>query len=241
MTATLDDLCAAALARATVENRAEIDLAIACARGEPAAITRFDRDYLDVVPQALAAMKLPAATVEDVRSIVRDKLLLPPTPRILEYAGQNRLRGLVQVMATRAALDRIRAEAKEVELSPDHAGVALHADTALALIKEQYRAAFAAGFARAVAGVPRRDRNLLRLHFLGGVTLEQLAQIYDVHRATIVRWLAAARDSVFAETRAHIAATLATSADELDEMFALVASRVELSMDRLLATTHHSR
>ena len=110
----------------------------------------------------------------------------------------------------------------------------------MSLIKAQYRAAFSDGFARAIATASRRDRNLLRLHFLGGVTLEQLAQMYNVHRATVVRWLAAARDTVFAATREHVAQQLAAPSDELDEMFDLVKSRVELSVERLLASVELS-
>ncbi len=216
----------------------ELYLAIACARGEAVAIAAFEREFLAVVPQALASMRLPAATVEDVRAIVRDKLLLGDPPRLLGYAGQGRLRGLVQVMATRAALDRIRHEQREVGLPARE--FAAPVDLATSLIKAQYREAFAAGFAAAVAGATRRDRNLLRLHFLGGVTLEQLAQMYDVHRATVVRWLAAARADVLAKTRAYIGTELGAPADELDEMFALVESRVELSLDRLLASVELS-
>jgi len=215
----------------------EIHLAIACARGEEAAIVAFDRAYLAVVPQALAGMKLPAATVEDVRATVRDKLLLADgarPPRVLAYAGRGRLRGLVQVTATRTAIDRIRLEEREAELPARD--LAASADVAMSLIKAQYRAAFAAGFARAVETASRRDRNLLRLHFLGGVTLEQLAQMYGVHRATVVRWLAAARDAVFAATREHVAGALKAPPEELDEMFELVQSRVELSVERLLAS-----
>jgi RNA polymerase sigma-70 factor, ECF subfamily len=218
----------------------EVHLAIACARGDNAAVAAFDRAYLEVVPQALSGMRLPAATVEDVRSAVRDKLLLADgdrAPRILEYAGRGRLRGLVQVTATRTAIDRIRLEEREAELPARE--LSAPGDLALSLIKDQFREAFAAGFQRAVAAASRRDRNLLRLHFLGGVTLEQLAQMYGVHRATIVRWIAAAREAVFAATRAHVAETLAPSADELDEMFALVQSRVELSVERLLASIEH--
>jgi RNA polymerase sigma-70 factor (ECF subfamily) len=74
---------------------------------------------------------------------------------------------------------------------------------------------------------------------MGGMTLEQLAQMYGVHRATIVRWLAAAREAVFGATRAHVAETLHAPADELDEMFDLVQSRVELSVERLLASVSH--
>ncbi len=221
----------------TVANVAEVHLAIACARGDAAAIAAFDRAYLDVVRGALAGMKLAAATVEDVKSGVRDKLLLAEgerPPRIVEYAGCGRLRGLVQVSASRMAIDRLRLEEREAELPVREMAAAGNLE--LSLIKAQYRAAFVDGFAKAVATASRRDRNLLRLHFLGGVTLEQLATMYGVHRATVVRWLAAAREAVFGATRAHVAETIGAPEDELDEMFDLVRSRVELSVERLLAS-----
>lgn len=218
-------------------NVAEVMLAIACARGDASAIAVFDREYLDVVKVALAGMKLAAATVEDVKSGVRDKLLLAEgerPARILEYAGRGRLRGLVQVSASRMAIDRLRLEEREAELPARE--IAAPANLELSLIKAQYRDAFVDGFARAVASASRRDRNLLRLHFLGGVTLEQLATMYGVHRATVVRWLAAAREAVFGATRAHVAQAIGAPTEELDEMFDLVRSRVELSVERLLAS-----
>src|SRR5687768_871281 len=131
---------------------AELYLALACARGDDAAIAAFDRAFLDVVPAALASMKLPQATVDDVRAIVRDKLLLADgdkPPRVIEYAGRGRLRGLVQVTATRAAIDRIRIEQREEEL-PAGDRLAATADIELSLIKAQYREAFVAGFTAAV-------------------------------------------------------------------------------------------
>jgi RNA polymerase sigma-70 factor (ECF subfamily) len=225
----------------TAAGAAELHLALACARGDATAIAAFDRAYLDVVPVALAGMKLAAATVEDVRATVRDKLLLPEgdrAPRIVEYAGRGRLRGLIQVAATRTAIDRIRLEAREAELPARE--LAAPGNVELSLIKAQYRQAFSEGFARAVAAASRRDRNLLRLHFLGGVTLEQLAQMYGVHRATVVRWLAAAREAVFGATRDHVAEAIGAPSDELDEMFELVKSRVELSVERLLASIEAS-
>jgi RNA polymerase sigma-70 factor (ECF subfamily) len=226
----------------TAAGVAEIHLALACVRGDNAAIIAFDRAFLDVVPVALAGMKLTAATVEDVRATVRDKLLLADgdrPPRVLEYAGRGRLRGLVQVTATRTAIDRIRLEDREVELPARELAAAGNLE--LSLIKAQYRAAFSEGFVRAVAAASRRDRNLLRLHFLGGVTLEQLAQMYSVHRATVVRWLAAARETVFGATREHVAGAIGAPSEELDEMFELVKSRVELSVERLLASIESHR
>ena len=226
----------------TAAGVAEVYLAIACARGDSAAIAHFDKQFLDVVPAALASMKLPAATVDDVRATVRDRLLLADgdrPPRVLEYAGRGRLRGRIQVTATRAAIDRIRQEEREEELPADHQ-LAGAGDVELSLIKALYRQAFVAGFTAAVATLPRRDRNLLRLHLLGGVTLEQLAQMYGVHRATVVRGLGTARRALFDATRAHVAKTVGAPPDELDEMFDLVRSRVELSVERLLASVERS-
>jgi RNA polymerase sigma-70 factor (ECF subfamily) len=225
----------------TASGASELYLALAVARGDDAAIRAFDRAYLDVVTVALAGMKLTAATVEDVRATVRDKLLLPDgdrPPRVVEYAGRGRLRGLIQVSATRTAIDRIRLEEREAELPARE--LAVTGNLELSLIKAQYREAFSAGFARAVASASRRDRNLLRLHFLGGMTLEQLAQMYGVHRATVVRWLAAAREAVFGATREHVATAIGAPSEELDEMFDLVKSRVELSVERLLASIESS-
>lgn len=218
----------------------ELALAIACARGDAAALAHFDRRYLDVVAPALAHMKLPAATVEDVRAAVRDKLLLPDgdrPPRILAYAGRGALRGLVHVSAARTAISILRRTDRELPVAGDDVAARLASpehDAELALIKEQYRAAFTAAFGEAARALDRRDRNLLRLHFLGGVTLEQLAAMYGVHRATVVRWLAAARDRVFAGTRKRLASTI--GADELDEMLGLIQSRLEVSVRRLLAS-----
>jgi RNA polymerase sigma-70 factor, ECF subfamily len=226
----------------TAAGVSELYLALACARGDEAAIAAFDRAFLDVVPVALASMKLPAATIEDVRATVRDKLLIAEggrVPRVVDYAGRGRLRGLIQVTATRTAIDRIRLEDREAELPADHQ-LAAAGDVELSLIKAQYREAFVAGFTVAVGKLERRDRNLLRLHLLGGVTLEQLAQMYGVHRATVVRWLGAARSALFDATRSHVAKTIGAPADELDEMFDLVRSRVELSVERLLASVERS-
>jgi RNA polymerase sigma-70 factor (ECF subfamily) len=215
---------------------AELALADGCARGDAAALATFEARYLDVVAPALAHMKLPAATVEDVRAAVRDKLLLPDgdrRPRILDYAGEGRLRGLVQVIAVRTAISILRQTHRELPIAGDDVASPGH-DAELALIKEQYRAAFATAFAAAARGLAPRDRNLLRLHHLGGVTLEQLASIYGVHRATAVRWLAAARAALLDGTRAHMRDQLRDT--EIDEVLDLIQSRLDVSVRRLLAS-----
>jgi RNA polymerase sigma-70 factor (ECF subfamily) len=52
-------------------------------------------------------------------------------------------------------------------------------------LKERHRADFLQAFAE----LTRQERNLLRLHLLEGLTLEQLGGHHRVHRTTVARWL----------------------------------------------------
>jgi RNA polymerase sigma-70 factor (ECF subfamily) len=215
----------------------ELALARACADGHPAALAALERDYFAGVPAGLAHMRLPAAVIDDVLQLTRTRLLVAEpgaTPRILDYAGQGRLRGLVQVVAARAALDHARGKARFASDDGLADLAAVADDPELQYLKAHYREAWKAAFTAAAGELDARDRNLLRLHHLAGVTLEQLAAIYNVHRATVVRWLGDVRRRLLAGTRTRLGATLAVSSDELDSILALIGSRLEASVGRLL-------
>lgn len=246
ITVDRDELRGALAARATdvvptTDAAIELALALACARGERAALAEFDKAYLADVPAGLAHMKLDRAMIDDLVQEVRAKLLVGEDgapPRILEYAGQGKLRGLCQVMAARAALTRLRGTKRT---APDDAIAAIAAagdDPELAFLKAHYRDAFKTAFTDAAAELDARDRNLLRLHHLGGVTLDQLAAMYCVHRATAVRWLADVRKRILAGTRTRLRATLSVSAEELDSIMELIGSRLDASVRRLLDSAH---
>lgn len=236
-----DELAAALAARTdaapTADAAVELALALACARGDRTALAAFDRAYLADVPAGLAHMKLDRAMIDDLVQEVRAKLLVAEEgapPRVLEYAGQGKLRGLCQVMAARAALTRLRATRRTTSDDGVAALAAVGDDPELAFLKAHYRDAFKAAFTEAAGELDARDRNLLRLHHLGGVTLDQLAAMYGVHRATAVRWLADVRKRLLAGTRARLRATLSVSAEELDSIMELIGSRLDASVRRLL-------
>jgi RNA polymerase sigma-70 factor (ECF subfamily) len=159
----------------------------------------------------------------------------PGAARVVEYAGRGRLRGLVQVVATRLAVDHTRAKDRPGGGDELDDLVAIADDPELAFLKATYRAAWREAFTAAVGDLDARARNLLRLHHLGGATLEQLAAMYGVHRATAVRWLADARAGLLRGTRRRLTAALAVSPAELDSILALIGSRLEASVGRLLA------
>lgn len=213
---------------------AERALADGCARGDPEALATLERDYLAPARAGLAHMRLPAAALDDVMQLTREKLLVGDPPRLCGYAGQGKLRGLVQVVATRAALDHVRAQAR---LVPDDGAADLAAiddDPELAYLKAHYRDAWKTAFTEAAGALDARDRNLLRLHHLSGVTLDALAAMYGVHRATAVRWLADARAKLLSGTRTRLASALTVSTAELDSILELIDSRLDASVGRLL-------
>jgi RNA polymerase sigma-70 factor, ECF subfamily len=215
---------------------AELFLVCALHTGDQTAAAVFERTYLSNLEQRLARMKLAATDLDEIRQRVLQKLLVPEQGivRIEQYAGQGKLAGLVHVAATREALDLLRRK------RDTHSGVDNDApdvapwDVGLELARAQYREAFRPAFEQAVAALTTRERSLLRMHLVGGVTLEDLSAAYNVHRATIVRWLAGARASILDGTKQRLQTALAIRADELESLMALAQSGLDVSVERLL-------
>lgn len=228
------------------ERAAELALAWAVGRGDEAAARLFDVRYVAPLRATLARMRLSESELDEVKQAVRERLLVVGAhgrARVEEYAGRGRLLGLVHVVATREALTLLRRARRETPSGPgDDAALDLTGplvgggDPGLEMVKAKYREAFRGAFAEAVSALSARDRNLLRMHLLRGVKLEQLATMHGVHRATVVRWLKDARDAVLSRTRIALGAALAVPADELESLAALAESRLDASIERLLAT-----
>jgi RNA polymerase sigma-70 factor, ECF subfamily len=89
----------------------------------------------------------------------------------------------------------------------------------------------------ALASVSPRARTLLRLHYLDGLTVDDLGRMYGVHRATAARWVAAARETVFDETRQRIEAGLGLGEESAADVVRLVQSQLAVSFHRLLASS----
>jgi RNA polymerase sigma-70 factor (ECF subfamily) len=66
------------------------------------------------------------------------------------------------------------------------------------------------------------------------LTLDQIAATYQVHRATVARTLASAREQLLSGTRAGVIAILGIAPDELASAIKELDSRIELSLSRVL-------
>lgn len=219
----------------------ELALACACAQADPRALAMVEERYISVVAPALGPMALDAATVDDVAQLVRDKLLVAAAPgeeiKLLRYAGRGTLRGLVKVTAVRTALSLLRKHRGVAPPADDFERIAEPADDPeLHFLKARYRHAFRGAFARAVAELDGRERNVLRLHHIGGMTLEQVARMYGIDRSTVVRLLQKVRGKLFTATCKALREDLAIERSDIEDVLALVRSRFEVSLGRLLET-----
>lgn len=226
---------------ATTEAEAkEVYLACACAERDARAVAAFEEQFISAIPDMLRRMNLSAADTSEVQQVVRDRLLVGKggTPRLKEYAGRGSLRGLLRVTATRVALDLLRRQQREV-FDPEEDLLRLPVggdDPELGAIKEQHRAEFRLAFQEALAKLSRRERTVMRLHYLDGVPLHRLATSYGVNRATVSRWLAAAKKQLLTSTRKILAKRLGLDQDGLASLVRIIQSRFEISLRRLLET-----
>jgi RNA polymerase sigma-70 factor, ECF subfamily len=226
--------------RALLEVKAaDLYLTCACSRGERAALEAFERNYFPDVKTALMRRDPSFGQVEDIQQILFQKLFLGDSDhpaKIASYAGRGDLRGWLCVTAVREAIDLFRKVRKE-EPVDDVALMDLTApagDQEMAYLKRIYREEFKTAFEQALAALSTRERNLLRHHLLDGLNIDQIGGIYNVHRATVARWIAKARETLLTETRGALMERLRVDQTELESIMRLIQSRLDVSIHHFL-------
>lgn len=250
----VDDAAVAAFVGERIEPAAEPVAALAglqvaalyltcgCARGQADALRAFDAAFLARAPAYLSRLSPTRAVVDEVQQLARERLLVGAAgapPRIARYTGRGSLEGFVRVAVVRLAsdlLDRQPSTAGAVDDdAPPEALLAIAHDRDRRYLQGRYAADVTAAFRAALAAMPARERGLLRLHYLERMTPARIGTVYGVHRTTVMRWLAAAEEAVLAATRAELGGRLGLSPSECDSLVALVRSRLELTLDSVLA------
>jgi RNA polymerase sigma-70 factor (ECF subfamily) len=220
------------------QHDADVYLAMALAAGDPAAVRVFEARFVPHVDLALRRLRLPATTIDEVRQIVRFDLLVGDgTPKIADYAGRGELAAWLRVTATRKALTLHRKTSREETLDEillDHLPAPGASDAASKHLRTTYTTELKRAIRESFAALEVRQRNLLRQHILDELTIDDLARLYRVHRATCARWLTDARIELGKGTRKRLIAALGMKSDELESLLRFLDSDIELSISRIL-------
>ncbi len=213
------------------------DLYLACAagRGDPQAIGAIEREHVLPLRAAMARQNFTESLIDDVQQAARERLFVTDR-KISTYDGRGTLRGWLRVVFMRDALHATRKADLEARPADDIADFPTsNDDPEMAYLKELYRKEFAEAFALALGDLSHRQRNVLRQHTVFGVTIDGLAVMYRVHRATAARWLDGAREALLAGTRRELTARLNLSAENLDSIMRLIESQIDISVRRLFS------
>jgi len=215
---------------------ADLYLAAACTAGDPAAIAAFRDTVFPVIRPALVKLAISETTIDEAEQRVLVMILVgdPIRPAIATYGGRGRLRSWVRSIGVRTArrLAGVTDGGGGNDDDLDRLTANVH-DPELALLREQYRAQVRAALGAALGGLAERQRNVLRQYYIDGLTIDQLASLYHVDRATTARWVIGARSAVLDGTRDRLRTSLGVTSDEVESILRLVRSQLELSL-RLL-------
>jgi RNA polymerase sigma-70 factor (ECF subfamily) len=230
----------AALSRLRVD---DFLLAQWCATGDPRAIAAFERVHDKDLGAIFARFRRLSIAADELRQALRIKLFVGSNgraPRIGDYSGFGFLQNWLRVTGLRAMVDIARGEkARQLEeLLEDDALFAVAApssDISSRYTRAELGHAIKQAFARAVAGLAPRARNFLRHAHVDQLTLDQIAALYGIHRATVARTLGAAREELVTSTRRELGELLGLPDADLDSMVRGADSRIELSLSRVLA------
>jgi RNA polymerase sigma-70 factor (ECF subfamily) len=215
----------------------DLYLAIACFDGDSVAAGHLERDYF--VEAEIAARKVRATDDQaaEMRGHLRKILFTAEAERrsgLADFTGRGDLRGYLKVICTRELIRVVNKGKKEVPIDSMLERLEVERAPELSLLRARHGADIAAAMRAALEALPDRDRALLRYSLVDGWTVEQLGQLYKVHRATAARWVAAARDALGELIRAEVASRLDIDKLEVDSLIALVRSRIDVSLERVL-------
>jgi RNA polymerase sigma-70 factor (ECF subfamily) len=215
---------------------AELFLICACLERLPGAFEAFQKSYILATRPATSRMELSAAMLDDAEQLACEKLFVATpdhAPKILEYVGQGNLAALVRVIVVRSAVSLLRKQKREV-LRNDDDFMALPDDLndpALELVRSDFKKEFAPAFAESLGALSERDRNILRLRFVEGLPIDQISELYQMHRVTASRNLSRIRRSLRDETRSRLGRRLKLTPETLDSFMRLVDSRLDVSIE----------
>ncbi len=103
-----------------------------------------------------------------------------------------------------------------------------------ARLELRHRDDFQAALREAASELTTRERNLLYQHHVDGLTMDQLAVVYGLHRVSVIRAIGKARTKLADGTRLRLRERLRVDETELESLLRAVGPNFDLSIRRYL-------
>src|SRR5262249_39301080 len=96
------------------------------------------------------------------------------------------------------------------------------------------KAAFKAAFGDAMASLVPDDRSLLALHYVDDLSIDELAKVLGIHRATAARRVAKVREQLLEGTKDRLRERLQVGVETLDTLMREISNELHISVFKLL-------
>jgi RNA polymerase sigma-70 factor (ECF subfamily) len=215
----------------------DLYLAAAAARGDARAVAAVEAEHLQRAPGWLARKKLAPAEVDEILQRARERLFVGKDgapPKIAEYAGRGPLGAWLRVLVLRVEATLRRRTRAHEDLDEVTSLAVTAASPEAQLARARWQEAFDDALRAAFAALPREDRALFRFQFVKGLTLDQIATLQGVHRATVARRIAAAREQLSTDLCRLLRERLRVSQRDLDALLGEWRSKLDVSLSGLL-------
>ena len=224
---------------ASDEHAEDLFLAFACAAGDPPAIALLEQHHVRKVPQYVARIDGAAAVADETKQLVRDYLLVASDgarPHIADYAGRGPLGAWVRIISRRIVLQMQRKRGRATDSDSEAAARLAASDPSpeVALVRARHGRELAAALRAAIRGLPERERGLIKLSVIDGLTIDELCGIYVVHRATVARWIARLKQQIFDAAVARLRDELRLDTEGVESLCRAVRSQLDFSLGGLL-------
>jgi RNA polymerase sigma-70 factor (ECF subfamily) len=216
---------------------ADLYLACACAGGDATAMRHFDRTYLAEVPLRLHRGEESSGFADEVRQLLRARLLVAAPgerPRIAGYSGRGPLGAWVRISAARVALN---LRGKRTLRPGADAELQLHgalADPELSLVRKRHGKELRDALESALAALSPQDGAILRLYYLEQMSPDAIAGMYKTSKRTVQRRILDIRRAIVEAVRAALAERLRLSSTQLDSIVRLLSKDLDTSVLRVL-------
>ncbi|MEW6130599.1 MAG: sigma-70 family RNA polymerase sigma factor [Acidobacteriota bacterium] len=230
-------------------NLDDLTLALACAKGDDQAWEDFFRDYRSYLVNISRTMTQDAGAAEQLADSTFAELYGlresegQRVSKFTFYSGRGSLRGWLRAVVFQLSADSHRQTSRFVQPEePDDMEKLAHSaespqnapTTEIAFIRERYKTAAADALRRAIDGLDARERLLLVYYYYDELTLKEIAQMFEVHEATVSRWIT----KVQKHTRKLVEKSLTRdhnfNRQEVSEAIALAAEEMDISVREYL-------
>jgi RNA polymerase sigma-70 factor (ECF subfamily) len=211
----------------------EFFLVAAILAGNAQAIEHFDHQFLIPATEVVTRIDSSADFVAEVRQQMRVKLFLGDGSRLSQYGGAGLLEWL-RVIALRTALNCKRSDRRLVPNGELGERLLDSIDLERDAVKDQYLDDLRRALEASFRALEPRARTLLRLHFVEGLSIDAIGNIYGAHRATVARWIVAIRNGLFEAARTQLAGARGLNSQTLRSIYRILKEDLHLTVARVL-------